>query len=774
MATVSDFLFFDRIITTKPDRMQLFFTAAILCLLAISKPALGQPNVIFHDDFETGAFRSEWLLIPARQNGVVEIFSGSMLQGQYAARMGKSTDGDYVLNKLDLSLDLSAYDDAELRVSLAHQHDDPHAQDGIYLSDNGRDFVKVFGFAFGAWDAAGGQLPPLNLKTLAARHGMKLSDQFVIRFQQYDDHDFTGGADFSDGLYLDEVTVQTVPADYAQLPFSDDFEEGVFSSYWSVGNPTGSSSTDSVAISPNGLVDVFLSDDSVQQHLVRLGSKVDKQWTTNALDLRLNLLGQQNIFLSFKILNNHDETHELDGLFFSDNGGQRFVKVLDFDFDHWKAGQFGQLPPLSVDKLARESGLSLTDRFVIRFQQHDDDDFSGSRFTSDGYYLDDVRVVSQDQTYTSLPFAEDFEETTLCPCWRWAFPRYADVVTEVKPNGVVEIVFVDSLRGKAIRLGSRADKCYATNALDLHLHLQHAQNPQLTFWLRDHYDETHSQDGIYFSDDGGASFAKVSTFDGDRWGDHVFGRYALDIRRLASAHQRKLTDRFVIRFQQHDDDDFDGTRTNSDGFYLDDIQVREPEVVYYRALPFTETFESDSLEAYWQHGDLTTTAPATTVLPDATASLIDSLSHTGQRALLLGKLTDGYPTVSALDMCLNLARQSALELGFWLYSNHDQTNPEDGVWLSDNGGQSFKKAYSFDHHHPGEYVAVQLNLDSLLAETKQRYSERFVIRFQQMGDRQVGGLGTHRHGIVLDDITIGSPLVAEPVSQANDSTARTN
>ena len=754
--------------------MQLFFTATALCLVAISGPTLSQPTVIFHDDFETGTFRSEWLLFPARQNGVIEVFSGATLQGQHAVRLGKSTDGDYVLNKLDLPLDLSAYDDAELRVSLAHQHDDPHAQDGIYLSDNGRDFVKVFGFAFDAWDAAGGQLPPLNLKTLAAQHGMKLSDQFVIRFQQYDDHDFTGGADFSDGLYLDNVIVQTVPADYAQLPFSDDFEKGVFSPYWSVGNPTGSSSTDSVAISPNGLVDVFLSHDSVQQYVARLGNKVDKQWNTNALDLRLNLLGQQNVTLSFRILNNHDETHTIDGLFFSNDGGQRFVKVLDFDFDNWHAGQFGQLPPLSVDELARQGGLSLTDRFVIRFQQHDDDDFSGSRFTSDGFYLDDVRVFSQNATYASLPFTEDFEASLLRSCWHWATPRYADVATAVKPNGVVEVAFVDSIRGQAVRLGSRADKCYVTNALDLYLNLQHAQNPELTFWLRDHYDETHPQDGIYFSDDGGASFTKVNSFDGDRWGDHVFGRYALDIRRLATAHQRQLTDRFVIRFQQHDDDDFEGHRTNSDGFYLDDIRVSEPEVVYYNALPFTETFESDSLGAYWQHGDLSKTAPATTVLPDATASLIDSLSHTGQQALLLGKLTDGHPTVSALDVCLNLARQSALELGFWLYSNHDQTDPEDGIWLSDNGGRSFKKAYRFDHHRPGEYAVVELNLDSLLAETKQRYSERFVIRFQQLGDRSVGSPGTRSHGVVLDDITVGSPLVAEPVSQANDSTDRTN
>jgi hypothetical protein len=748
------------------------FTLAV-CLVLTSTAALGQPTIIFHDDFEEGAFQPEWRLLPARQNGVVEVFPTTTMQGQFAARLGKSTDGEYALNRLDLPLDLSAYSDAELRVSLAHQYDDPHVQDGIYLSDNGRDFVKVFGFAFDAWLATGGVLPPLNLRALATRHNIKFTDQFVIRFQQYDNHDFTGGADFSDGLYLDEVSVQTVASSYASLPFWDDLEQGRLSEFWSTGTPFTSNAQPAI-ISPGGVVGVFLTDDSVQQHAVRLGGAADKQEVTNALDLRLNLAGQRDVTLSFRILNNHDETHPQDGIYFSDNGGSRFVKVYDFDFDHWVAGQFGQLPPLSVDELAQRAGLSLTDRFVFRFQQHGDHDFTGSRFTSDGYYLDDVRVASQPATYATLPFVEDFGGAALRPCWQWSAPHYPDQPTEVKPNGLVELAPVDSVRGRAVRLGSQADKCYVTNALDLHLNLLQAHEPELTFWLRDHYDETHPQDGIYFSDNGGATFSKVYAFDGHRWDDYVFGRHALNIRQLAAAHQRQLTDRFVIRFQQHDDDDFKGTRTNSDGFYLDDIRVDEPEVAYYNTLPFFETFEADSLGDCWRHGDLSTTAPAAAVLPGAMARVIDSLSYNGERALLLGKRTDGYPAVSAQDVCLNLARQSALVLSFWFCSNHDQTDPEDGIWLSDNGGRTFKKAYTFDHHQPGTYVPVQLNLDSLIAETNQYYTARFVVRFQQMGNRRADGPENYRHGVIIDDVAVSSPLVAEPVSQSNDSTASTN
>ncbi len=61
-----------------------------------------------------------------------------------------------------------------------------------------------------------------------------------------------------------------------------------------------------------------------------------------------------------------------------------------------------------------------------------------------------------------------------------------------------------------------------------------------------------------------------------------------------------------------------------------------------------------------------------------------------------------------------------------------------------------------------------------MLETQQNYSDRFIIRFQQLGDRRVGGEGTFRHGVVLDDITITGPLLAPEVSKATDDTGSSN
>ncbi|MEM8968384.1 MAG: hypothetical protein AAGE93_18335, partial [Bacteroidota bacterium] len=106
----------------------------------------------------------------------------------------------------------------------------------------------------------------------------------------------------------------------------------------------------------------------------------------------------------------------------------------------------------------------------------------------------------------------------------------------------------------------------------------------------------------------------------------------MNIQELATKHQLALTDQFVIRFQQHDDNDFTGTRTVSDGIYLDNISVQEPNYQYYTTLPFVETFESDSLASYWRINDLTKTVDKKLVRPGGWAK-VDEFSHSHSRVL---------------------------------------------------------------------------------------------------------------------------------------------
>nr|WKN39586.1 fibronectin type III domain-containing protein [Tunicatimonas sp. TK19036] len=741
--------------------MRQLFTCFIF-LWSVNYTASAQ-EMLFAEDFEA-APASAWTPLPGKDHGVVEIITTGAPSKNHVARLGRSTDGPFTTNRLDLSLDLALYSQVALQFDLYHYYEETDPQDGIYLSvDSGRYFVKIYSFSFEQWaPKTTGTIPPLNLNVLAAAQGLKLSKNTIIRFQQYGNKDFNGGAEFSDGIQLDNIRLFVPNNIYARLPFQETFEGETWSSAISVGNTQTSDPT--YAPSPFGVVEIIPFDEQ-QGRVVRMGSQFDNLYTTNALDLHLDLSSQANVELSFKVLNNLDETHPQDGIYFSHDAGKHFVKVFDFDFENWRQRKFGAYPPININRLARQHRLPLTANFVIRFQQHDDSDFEGSRLTSDGIYLDDIVVQEVHQTYAAYPFTEDFEADSLASYWKHGLPNLLDTAFAITPTGTVEFVSTPN-NGQAIRLGNTVDRLYTTNALDLYVDLSQAKNPELSFQILDHYDETHPQDGVYFSNDAGEHFVKVVDFDGDNWADNIWGNFhALDLREISAQHRLSLTNQFVIRFQQHDDDDFEGTRTISDGIYLDQITIQEPQCEYYATFPFVETFETDSLAKYWRTGNLSKTIDTHYIRPGGSALIIDTLSYSEKRALALGRFSDGQLTASALDLHVDLSYQSDLELNFWMYNHEAELKRENGIWVSNNGGKSFKQAYIFSPTAQQQYAHYQINLDSLMEALAIEYTNQFIIRFQQMGDRSFLGQGSFSSGAFLDNVVlthrINSPNVQD-------------
>ncbi|MEK6477562.1 fibronectin type III domain-containing protein [Catalinimonas sp. 4WD22] len=738
----------------------------ILTLLLLSyKNILGQ-EIIFSDNFEEGSFLSQWQINPGQPNGVIEVFPTEGLEGNYAVRIGKSKDDTHTLNRLDLPLDLSGNQQFMLQFVIYSNHEESHVQDGIFLSvDGGTSFEKIFAFEFDQWPQKyGASLPPINLNALARAKGILLSEESIIRFQQYGKDDFNGGQEFSDGIYLDHVEVLGYNIAYASLPFFEDFSNDKLfqeSSTILTGNAILSDSSD--VISPAALVEI-VHFDNIRGNVLRMGSKMDKSPATNALDIHLNLASYHHAKLQFDIYDNRDETHAADGIFFSDNGGLSFRKVYAFDADHWSDDHFGSLPPLNINELAQAYGLKTNERFVIRFQQHDDDDFEGSRLSSDGIMIDNIRVYDKPPVYASLPLHESFEDKELAPYWQVGFAAYDG---SVKPNGIVEVTTMKD-GNRAVRLGSSTDKSYTTNALDLYIDMEGHHEASLNFDFYDNYDESHPLDGIFFSSDGGRNFKKVFDFDCDNWTDGQFGDIpSLSIAQLAKQQNLNLTQSFVVRFQQYDDDDFEGTRTISDGIYLDNISITDPVALTYQKIPFSENFE-DTLGAHWHVGNPMLTASVQHIKPGGFIKILDSVGYQSSRGLAIGRTEDGKQTTNAIDLHLDLSQQQSLQLNFWLYNNYDMVDKEDGIWLSRDGGKSFAKAWSFPEAK-GRYQAHFLNLDSLAVTANIRFSEQYVIRFQQSGDRKFTGTGNLKGGIYLDDISVAQSIPAPQVVGAADS-----
>ena len=750
---------------------RICFSVVLLTFIMVDN--LLAQQVLFTDDFETGRFRQEWKFDVGQPNGTVEVTPTQSLEGEYAARMGKSSDDKHTLNRLDLPLDLSMPKQLLLSLMVSHNYEDTHVQDGIFLStDGGASFVKIYDFVFENWNGRNaGYLTPINISALAMKNGMRLSQQSVIRFQQYGKDDFNGGAGFSDGIYLDEVTLTAIDFPHAGLPFSEDFSADSLQAPMIVGDPTLSDS--SGVLSNASVLDIVpFKEDSTRGNVLRMGSKYDKIPATNALDIFLNLAGEENVKLSFDFYDNSDEHTPADGIFFSDNGGSSFKKVMNFDTDNWADNVFGTMPLLNVDRLAALHGMQLNERFVIRIQQQCSNDFEGSRLSSDGIMIDNIHVFSQQPVYAQLPFSENFDSSQLADYWQTVAPYYPNMSTNVSPHSSVEPTKLDDGR-TVVRLGNTVDRSYSTNALDLYLQLAGHPDAELSFTFIDNYDETHEQDGIFFSNDGGSSFKKVFDFDGDEWTDKTEGSFkSLSIRKLAETQQISLNNTFVIRFQQHDDDDFVGTRTISDGIYLDDIQVRSPQPEYL-SVPFYDDFESDSLKAGWGFGNPMLTTDVKNLKPTGVVTVVETAGYEESKALAMGRNSDGRATTNAIDLHLALASEQDLELKFWMHNNYNELEKEDGIWLSLDGGRTFKKAWSYPSAL-GAKKFCRVNLDSLTQAVGLRYTDQFVIRFQQSDDRSFNGRGTMKGGLYFDNMVITHTLTTPLVSWPPDSSVLVN
>lgn len=340
--------------------------------------------------------------------------------------------------------------------------------------------------------------------------------------------------------------------------FSDDFENGEFKTNWvtklgssGVVAAAVMSSVNSVEVAKLGLFGVAL------------GRSTSGSLTTNFLDLHLDLSSYEQVELSFQLKDTDDETHTEDGLFFSDDGGNNFKKVYGFNVGRW-VDVYGKLPPIDIDHLASENGLSLSSNFVIRFQQHDDGEFG-----TDGIYLDDVLVTSPTQTtYEKLPFSEGFESGKLSSSWKWSTPLATAESQTIDPSGFVGVISdingieVSEQGLYGVAMGRSTSGSLTTNSLDLHLNLSNHTQVELRFWMKDTDDETR------FSNNGGQIFRKIFQLDPGRLTDGIFHEIVVDVDSLVLNLGLTLTEKSVIRFQHYDDGAF-----GTDGIYLDSLTV---------------------------------------------------------------------------------------------------------------------------------------------------------------------------------------------------------
>jgi hypothetical protein len=99
----------------------------------------------------------------------------------------------------------------------------------------------------------------------------------------------------------------------------------------------------------------------------------------------------------------------------------------------------------------------------------------------------------------------------------------------------------------------------------LSLDLSGETQVKLSFWWREFMDESHADDGVFISDDGGSTWYQVYSFNG---GTSTFTLAVIDLDEAAAAAGMSLNDHFMIKFQFYDD-----YTINLDGYAIDNVLV---------------------------------------------------------------------------------------------------------------------------------------------------------------------------------------------------------
>ena len=134
-----------------------------------------------------------------------------------------------------------------------------------------------------------------------------------------------------------------------------------------------------------------------------------------------------------------------------------------------------------------------------------------------------------------------------------------------------------------------------------------------------------------------------------------------------------------------------------------------------------------------------------------------SFPNNGSYALNLDTDCDncGGLTQQAAIIAVDLSAASEPELNLWVYEHVDENHPEDGIFISDDGGKTWAQIMSLNGF-PAQYTNVVIPLEIAATNVGMSLVDNFLIKVQSRDNYT-----TNSDGYSFDDICIqpGSPTV---------------
>ncbi len=164
---------------------------------------------------------------------------------------------------------------------------------------------------------------------------------------------------------------------YASIPYSTSFENGIYDNW--------------ITLSSNQYGRIITTKENNphfgEKHLT-MDVNSNGHYCLNEAKLYLNLEGLYNLNLEFWWKDFNDEYNSSDAIYFSDDNGKNFKKVLQLNptnnSNNWEK------ITINIDSAATMNGLYFSNNFVIKFQQYDN-----YKIPTDGFAFDDIQIYKK-------------------------------------------------------------------------------------------------------------------------------------------------------------------------------------------------------------------------------------------------------------------------------------------------------------------------------------------------------------------------------------------
>lgn len=175
------------------------------------------------------------------------------------------------------------------------------------------------------------------------------------------------------------------------------------------------------------------------------------------------------------------------------------------------------------------------------------------------------------QTATTIPYFTGFE-SSLDPCWS-TYVQTNSCEVAIYSNGTYTWSGTSAnAYGGTHYLGlhNAIGGSYETTHAALHLDLTGEVDLRFSFYLAEWNEENHPEDGIFISDDGGATYTEVFHYNGTLYTDLEYTHFDWSLDSINTLYNLSFNANYVIKIQQHDNYYLGG---GNDGFLLDNVSV---------------------------------------------------------------------------------------------------------------------------------------------------------------------------------------------------------